>query len=312
MEKIAKSKPSVTDNNVHTVVHCLGLYGTFFLKLSTKLRNTTTNLFFIGSKWSGSLHSVSNPYTLGAPTAPSVIATCSGMKENSKLCLANALLKDWIRKYVKVKNSEEGGYYVVSTQNMKTRTLFSELRSSYGWQIGQKDLKGFDGNFFDFVNGLYEARAKEVVSYCYIMHSILYSAALTIHAMLQGSTYGKVSEGTRLCEEDSRKVLENLSVFDESNLRQFQMKMIFSFGSLNGFRGGQEHSLLNVDQIKCGEYGPNSPFHEKHYIGYDGGIDKTHKLTLNQSYKRDTKMISRVPVSSGKFYINYNSLFSAC
>ena len=78
------------------------------------------------------------------------------------------------------------------------------------------------------------------------------------------------------------------------------MKMTSYFGSLKGFRGGQEHSLLQVDQIRCGEYGPHSPFHEKDYIGYEGGIDKTHKLTLNQSYKCDTKMMSRVPVSSGK------------
>ena len=62
---------------------------------------------------------------------------------------------------MKVKKSEEGGYYAVSTQNMKTCTLFSDLRSGYGWQIGQKNLKGFDDNFYDFVNGLYESRAKE-------------------------------------------------------------------------------------------------------------------------------------------------------
>ena len=268
------------------------------------MRKTTTNLFFIGSKWSGSLHSVSNPYTLGPPTAPAVIAACSGMKDNSKICLANALLKDWIRKYLKVKKSEEGGYYAVSTQNMRIRTLFSDLKSRYGWQIGQKDLRGFDGNFNDFVNGLYERRSKEVVSHCYFMHSIVYSAALTIHTLLQGSTYGKLTEGTRLSEEDSRKILD-LSGFDESDLRQFQMKMIFYFGSLNGFRGGQEHALLKVDQIRYGEYGPNSPlYHEKNYIGYEGGIDKTHKLTMNQSYKRDMKMIPRVPVSSGKSNLN--------
>ena len=82
------------------------------------------------------------------------------------------------------------------------------------------------------------------------------------------------------------------------------MKIIFYFGSLNGFRGGQEHAFLKVDQIRCGEYSPNSPFHEKHYIGNEGGIDKTHKLTLNQSYKRDTKMILCVPVSSGKSNLN--------
>ena len=119
--------------------------------------------------------------------------------------------------------------------------------------------------------------------------------------LLQESAYSnKLTEGTRLSEEDSCKVLDNLSVFDESNLSQFQMKMIFYFRSLNGFRGDQEHSLLQVDQIRCGEYGPHSPFHEKDYISYEGGIDKTHKLTLNQSYKCDTKMMSRVPVSSGK------------
>ena len=130
-----------------------------------------------------------------------------------------------------------------------------------------------------------EPKNKEVVSHCYIMHSIFYSAELTIHTLLQVSTYGKLIEGTRLSEEDSRKVLDNLSVFDESNLRQFQMKIIFYFGSLNGFRGGQEHAFLKVDQIRCGEYSPNSPFHEKHYIGNEGGIDKTHKLTLRVTRK---------------------------
>ena len=85
IECILKRKKMV-DNFIHW---CLDLYGmcTFFqFQLNLAIQQLHILYFFIGSKWSESLHSLPNLYTCLSPlTAPAVAAACSGLKETSNI-----------------------------------------------------------------------------------------------------------------------------------------------------------------------------------------------------------------------------------
>ena len=92
-----------------------------------------------------------------------------------------------------------------------------------------------------------------------------------------------------------------LSKFDESNTEEHIMKLLMGLGIQAAFRGSKEHTLLSIQQFSKGVY--PSDFEDpalagRDYISIDymNNADKTHKLTVNNSYSRNTGPQWRFPV----------------
>ena len=102
---------------------------------------------------------------------------------------------------------------------------------------------------------------------------------------------------TRLSECDADKVC--ISSFDESDPEQHTDKIMFGCGVQLGLRGNMEHQNLEVSHIKQGKFGKGRPYvYEGHnYVSINVMNDKTNKITLHNSYSRDTgRKLMRIPV----------------
>ena len=74
--------------------------------------------------------------------------------------------------------------------------------------------------------------------------------------------------------------------------------MIFGFRVLFGFRGSGKHTYLATRNIYHGDFPPHHPFTGYSWYGIDGLTDKSHKLSVNTDYVRNTKDCMKVPVMS--------------
>ena len=104
------------------------------------------------------------------------------------------------------------------------------------------------------------------------------------------------NEACHLRAEDVEKI--DLAKFDEADPIQHMMKVLFGCGLFAGFRGNQEHTFFNIKQISQGHYP------EKHenpdlaglpYVSIDNMLDKTNKLSVHNSYLRQTGHSMRFP-----------------
>ena len=87
----------------------------------------------------------------------------------------------------------------------------------------------------------------------------------------------------------------DLSVFDESDIHQHQLKLLVVNGAMFGLRGLSEHTFLEVKHIDHGTIEPGHEFAGFKYYGYNGLTDKSHKLSTTNSYVRQSKHL-RLPV----------------
>ena len=104
-----------------------------------------------------------------------------------------------------------------------------------------------------------------------------------------------------MSEENMEKL--DISVFDESDLVQFQEKILIIFSTCVGLRGCQEHTDMLRSQIGCGVYPSNHPDYPNYewwgLLNY--GTEKTHKLSLATDHVRSThEGIGKFPVLSDK------------
>ena len=97
-------------------------------------------------------------------------------------------------------------------------------------------------------------------------------------------------------EEDEAKLFK-ITMFDENDLHQHQMKMITIFGIFFGLRGNKENTFLLVSNISQGWY------HEGHvsfagleWYGLKDLTDKTKKINLQNSFARDKEDFCKYPV----------------
>ena len=74
------------------------------------------------------------------------------------------------------------------------------------------------------------------------------------------------------------------------------MKMLFGCGVLFGFRGSAEHTFLATRNVYHGDFPSHHPFKGYSWYGIDGLTDKSHKLSVNTDYVRNTKDCMRVPI----------------
>jgi hypothetical protein len=100
-----------------------------------------------------------------------------------------------------------------------------------------------------------------------------------------------------LSAEDADKI--NLSMFDEKHPYQHMMKIMYGCGVFCMFRG-REHANFLVSQVKFGHY-PRTFEHAvlagHPYVSISNLTDKTHILTVNNSYARGTSEVLRFPIN---------------
>jgi hypothetical protein len=120
-----------------------------------------------------------------------------------------------------------------------------------------------------------------------------------------------------LSAEDADKI--DLSMFDEKHPYQHMMKIMYGCGVFCMFRGC-EHANFLVSQVKFGHY----PCTFEHaalaghpYVAISNLTDKTHILTVKNSYARGTSEVLRFPINKDnpsnfggalQWYINKLSL----
>ena len=181
-----------------------------------------------------------------------------------KIRLANKTMVDWMdicKK--KSKNVGKCQWYQPSTQNQRLRTFFGSCTKHFDWR--------FEVNNFDFKDGL-----KGVYPRC--------TENATRILGQQGTE--KLDPTKRLDESAQEKI--DLSLFDESDPRQHQMKLLVGCGIYFGLRGNIEHTDLDVSNITHGAFSSNHPFYGHIFFGIDNLQDKTHKLSMFKDRVRDT------------------------
>ena len=89
-------------------------------------------------------------------------------------------------------------------------------------------------------------------------------------------------------------------MFDESDPRQHQMKILFGCGAKLGFCGSGEHTYLELMHIRKGVFEEGHPLAGRTYYGFGGFKHKTKKLTLSNCYMNNgDDDLLRVPVIPG-------------
>ena len=116
--------------------------------------------------------------------------------------------------------------------------------------------------------------------------------------MIQPS-YGVRSEGCQLSAADVELI--NLSIFDESNLDEHMMKVLFGCGLYAAFRGSAEHTYFSKSQVRFGKYPDNFEDHAlagHRYVAIDNmPRDKTSKITVTNAYARPMNNMLRFPIN---------------
>ena len=228
-----------------------------------------------GTKWEPLLVPTSVKLPNGdVATVPLFVKVLSGPKNQAKLELMNKLLIDWQAVTKKKGVNSECPWYQPTTQAQRLRTFFGCMAKRFLWQITLDDLSG-----------------EKMV--CAFMEK-LFAKRLTKYKSVG---YGKPNQNRRLLHEDRKKV--QLSMFDESDPRQHQMKILFECGAKFGFRGSQEHVFLELSHVRRGEYEAGHPMEGYTYYGFGGFQDKTHKLNLNNVYLPNDDDLMRCPLVEG-------------
>ena len=89
-----------------------------------------------------------------------------------------------------------------------------------------------------------------------------------------------------------------LDIFDESDHNQHIEKCIAGSGIYFGFRGAKEHTMLKVEDVSIGNYPKGSNFEGYLYFAVANLVDKTHALSAENGYRRDTTTLMKVPILS--------------
>ena len=133
------------------------------------------------------------------------------------------------------------------------------------------------------------------------MSSTNFNLLQQIHSPVLQPSYGVKSRGCQLDANEVAKII--LSKFDENDLIQHMMKVLFGCGLYAAFRGSAEHTYFSRTQVKFGTYPPNfeNPnLARKRYVAIDNmPKDKTSTLGVNNSYARELGNTMRFPIIDG-------------
>ena len=110
---------------------------------------------------------------------------------------------------------------------MRLRTFFANMSQHFFWNMKLDDFAG-------------EKMLKAVCA-------ALFAERLKKYGDVG---YGEMNSNRRLAHPDRIKV--KLSMFDESDPCQHQMKILFGCGAKFGFRGSKEHVFLELRHVRKG------------------------------------------------------------
>ena len=82
------------------------------------------------------------------------------------------------------------------------------------------------------------------------------------------------------------------------NHNQHIEKCISGSGIYFGFRGAKEHTMLKIEDVSVGPYPKGSKFEGYLYFAVANLVDKTHALSAENGYRRDTTTLMKVPILS--------------
>ena len=87
-----------------------------------------------------------------------------------------------------------------------------------------------------------------------------------------------------------------LDIFDESDHNQHIEKCVVGCGVYFGFRGAKEDAMLKIKDLSIGTYPKGSDFEGCSYFAVANLVDKTHALSAENGYRRDTTELMKVPI----------------
>ena len=272
LAKFAKSAPKTDADLAKVAVGCSENHHNL---RDAVLQDVVNCLKTYGTKWEPLLVPTVVKLPNGdSATVPLFVKILSGPKNQAKLELMNKLLIDWQAVTKKKGANQVCPWYQPTTQAQRLRTFFGSMAKRFLWQITLDDLSG-EKMVCAFMEKLF---AKRLSKY-------------------KDVGYGKPNKNRRIMHGDRKKVL--LSMFDESDPRQHQMKILFGCGAKFGFRGSQEHVFLELCHVRKGEYEPGHPLEGHTYYGFGGFQDKTNKLNLNNVYLPNDDDMMRCPLVKG-------------
>ncbi len=111
-------------------------------------------------------------------------------------------------------------------------------------------------------------------------------------------SYGVKNAACHLSSAEVEKVKE-LSKFNEDDPIQHMVKVMFGCGLYAGFRGNAEHTHFNMSMLHFGEYPKNHAdpmLAGRKYVSISNFEDKTNKISVHNSYLRDTSDVLRFPI----------------
>lgn len=114
-----------------------------------------------------------------------------------------------------------------------------------------------------------------------------------------------------ITEGDSDIWQRSITMLDRSDPKQMTMLILILCGTFFALRGNEEHSNLELNNIAFGSYAPGSEFEGMDYVEITDLIDKSHKLSTTNSWKRNTEGSMRIPIisqdvnSPGTILFNY-------
>ena len=120
-------------------------------------------------KWEKMLKEVTNPnYTPGSrqpKNVPLAFVAMAGKLLPEKIMVCNHMMVDWQLRLKKKKTKENGcPWYQPNTQAVYLRTFFSHMAKNHSWNIGESELKGFEGSLNAVLKELFAQRYEEWVS----------------------------------------------------------------------------------------------------------------------------------------------------
>ena len=86
--------------------------------------------------------------------------------------------------------------------------------------------------------------------------------------------------------------MEKVSLLDESDITNHQIKLLFANGMGWGLRGSTEHSKLKIMHVTKGVLEDRHEYAGLPWYGYDMLTDKSHKLSTTNSWVREYKVIT--------------------